>query len=171
LINDHGFEFIVVPPDRWHDMSEVDVLVAVRSFDRKLYHGKPPSKLFHAWRAGVPLIAGWDSAYSAIGHPGRDYLRVESWAELQGQLIQLAQDQRAYKRLVRQGCQRAPEVSHEAIAQVWLEALEGPVSTAFERWKDASPNAVKGVIAKGADTARRGVSLANRLVGDRFGLN
>ncbi|MBK1736330.1 hypothetical protein CKO15_13955, partial [Halorhodospira abdelmalekii] len=127
-------ELRVIPPDEWHDMSAVDVLVGVRSFDRKQYPSKPPSKMIHAWRSGIPFIGGWDSAYSAVARPGAEYIRVASITELRSEIRRLAENPACYDRLVEKGRRRAPEFSHEAIAGLWLSALDGPVQTAFEVW-------------------------------------
>lgn len=168
MLADAEVAFHVIPPNRWHDMSEVDVLVAVRSFDRKPHHSKPPSKLFHAWRAGVPLIAGWDSAYSAIGRPGKDYLRVESSEELGAALERLAEDPAVYDAIVAEGRRRALEVGHKPLARVWLEALEGQVEEAFRRWGEVARNPLKCGVARAGDQLREAASGAKRRLHKRF---
>ncbi|MGE4061419.1 MAG: hypothetical protein AB7E69_21435, partial [Sphingomonadales bacterium] len=130
-----SLEFRVIGPDRWHDMREVDILLAVRSLDRETHDDKPASKLWNAWRAGIPLVAGWDSAFSAVGRPGEDYLRCGSIDEVTAALERLSGDAAHYERISAAGLQRAPEVSHEAIAREWLDALDGPVAAAFEAWR------------------------------------
>lgn len=130
-----SLDFRVIEPDRWHDMSEVDVLLAVRSLDRETHDDKPASKLWNAWRAGVPLVAGWDSAFSAVGRPGEDYLRCGSFDEVMVALDRLAGDPELYARIAAAGLARAGEVSHETIARQWLRALDGPVASAFAGWQ------------------------------------
>jgi hypothetical protein len=45
--------------DSWTNFSDVDVVLAVRRFDRQdSYDWKPPTKLYNAWHAGVPAILG-----------------------------------------------------------------------------------------------------------------
>jgi hypothetical protein len=130
-----SLEFRMIEPNRWHDMSEVDILLAVRSLDRQTHDDKPGSKLWNAWRAGVPLVAGWDSAFSAAGCAGVDYLRCGSFDEVMIALENLANDPRLYARISAAGLQQASAVSHESIARQWLAALDGPVSDAFEAWR------------------------------------
>lgn len=161
-----GFEFRTIPPQHWHDLSGIDVLVAIRSFDRRLHRNKPPSKLFSAWRAGIPLVAGWDSAYSAIGVPGRDYVRVESESGLCAALRRLAEDPEFYDAMVQAGLRRAPEVSHEAVAQQWLAAFDGPIASAWERWSQSGPQPMRGAAARAADRLRAAGARAKSLVVD-----
>jgi hypothetical protein len=155
-----GFDFRVIPPDRWHDLSEIDVLVAIRTLDQSTHAAKPPSKLFSAWRAGIPLIAGWDSAFSHIGEPGVDYVRVASETEFTEALNRLASDPAYYDSLVRAGSAKAPEVGHEAIARVWLDAFDGPVRDAFERWKKNGPTARAAILGRATDRLRNAASAA-----------
>ncbi len=150
----NDFDFRVIPPDQWHDLSEIDVLVAIRSFDCAPHAVKPPSKLFSAWRAGIPLIAGWDSAFSQIGTPGQDYLRVGSKVEFVQALNTLASDRNIYDAVVDAGRQRAPGVSHEAIAKVWLDAFDGPVRRAFEQWVERGPSLRATVLGRATDALR-----------------
>lgn len=42
----------------WHDYSEADAVIAIRSMSNTRYFRKPPSKLTNAWLAGVTAILG-----------------------------------------------------------------------------------------------------------------
>jgi hypothetical protein len=68
-----GLAWRLVPRQHWHDYSDVDVVVAVRSFD----HNDPPSKFHNAWHAGVPAVLR-ESAYQANRKRDLDYLEVSS---------------------------------------------------------------------------------------------
>jgi hypothetical protein len=129
-----SLEFRVIEPHRWHDMSGVDILLAVRTLDRQTHDDKPASKLWNAWRAGIPLVAGWDSAFSAAGCAGVDYLRCGSLDEVMIALENLAGDPGFYARISAAGLRRSVDVSQESIAHQWLGALDGPVTDAFETW-------------------------------------
>lgn len=128
----HGFDFEIVGRDRWHDMSQLDVLVAVRSFNREAYPDKPPSKLINAWAAGIPLIAGCDSAFDAVGNWGSDYLRVSSERELADAVRMLADDPRLYADIVAKGRERAESFTQEAVARQWLEVFDRKIGPVFE---------------------------------------
>jgi hypothetical protein len=130
-----GMTFATPAPHRWHDMSEVDLLIAVRDFARHSHPNKPPSKLFNAWLANVPLIGGWDSAYALVGRPGIDYVRVGSKADFFSAISRLREDRAFYDSIVAAGRGRALSFSREAVAREWLAIFDGPVSTAFESWR------------------------------------
>jgi hypothetical protein len=153
-----GLQFVVVPPNRWHDLSEIDLLVAIRSLDRRTYPGKPPSKLFNAWRAAIPLVGGYDSAFSAVGRPGKDYLRVGSAAEFGRAVVRLREDDRHYEAIVEEGRVRAAEVSHERLAARWLEVFDRQIVPAYERWLHNGGPARRRALARRIDRARDVVS-------------
>jgi len=150
-------------------MSRIDLLVAIRSFDRVPHVTKPPSKLFNAWIAGIPLIAGWDSAFSAIGRPGIDYVRVDSEGAFHQAVAKLREDPGYYASIVSEGWRRAPEVSHDAIAQEWLRVLDGPVRAAFDEWKASGGATRRRWVSRSIDIGRGTLSRLKRHVKGRGG--
>lgn len=74
LLHTVGCTFDIRSAEHWHDCHDVDVVLAVRTFGRQRQLHKPATKLYNAWRAGIPFIGGRDSAFAADGNPGRDYL-------------------------------------------------------------------------------------------------
>ncbi|MGH1579300.1 glycosyltransferase [Planktotalea sp.] len=158
----NAYDFRVIEPHLWHDLSEIDALVAIRSFDTKTHDAKPPSKLFSAWLAGVPLIAGYDSAFSSVGRPGVDYIRVKSEAEFHEALARLASDPKYYASFVDAGKARAAEVSHDAIAKIWLECIDTQITPAFEKWQAEGDAPLRGYLARTADGMRTTASRAKR---------
>lgn len=158
----NAYDFRVIAPHLWHDLSQIDALVAIRSFDRSEHNTKPPSKLFSAWRAGVPLIAGWDSAFSAIGTPDVDYIRVHNITEFHSAIERLADDPDFYEGIANAGRVRAKDVSHDAIAAVWLDCIDQQIQPAFEDWQARGPNPLHGLLARSADRSREALSGAKR---------
>lgn len=130
-----SFKFKVIDQQCWHDMSEIDVLIAIRDFSTRTYPDKPPSKLINAWNAGIPLIAGYDSSFSTIGTPGVDYIRVKTKDELSSALERLRDDPNFYDSIVQAGYRKRLEYTREKIAQTWLSAIDGPI---LSNWKNAS---------------------------------
>lgn len=130
-----GLKFVIIPPSAWHDMSCIDLLIAVRSFDRDLHRNKPPSKLFNSWLSGIPLLGGWDSAFSSVGVAGTDYVRVGSLREFNLALERLRDDSAYYDSVVSKGAMRRGEVTHDAIAQQWLSVIDTRITPKFELWK------------------------------------
>ena len=125
---------------RWHDYSDVDAVVAVRSFDRwehwraQNYTHKPATKLYNGWLAGVPPVLGVESAYRAERRNPYDYFEIGSVAELLGTLQRLKQDPSLRRAIVRQGQLRAASVRPEAICQRWLHFFQTIAEPAYERW-------------------------------------
>ncbi|HEY7090387.1 MAG TPA: glycosyltransferase [Tepidisphaeraceae bacterium] len=127
-------EFRLLNETRWNDRSQVDVIVAIRSFDRNRYDRKPPSKLIDAWHSGVPMIAGWDSAFEQIATPGIEYLRADSLDAAVEAIRRLQSDRELYDRLVQRGKTRAAEFSRDAVRQRWISFLTNKAVPHFRRW-------------------------------------
>lgn len=134
-----GLNFTIIDKQHWHDMREIDVLLAIRDFSKRTYDEKPPSKLLNAWHAGIPLIAGYDSAFSTIGNPGVDYIRVRSELELSYALERLRDEPEFYNSIVNAGRKKSQEYTREKIAQTWLTVFKKSIEIDFERFKPNSP--------------------------------
>jgi len=128
-----GFEYTERTPDQWHDYTGIDIAVGIRGFGHWRYDHKPPSKLVNAWHAGVPFIGGSDSAYTQVGEPGHDYLRVTTSDALLAALKRLRCPEER-QRLVAAGQHQARRFTHEAIAARWCAILEHAARPAFEDW-------------------------------------
>lgn len=68
-------------PTQWMDYSNIDVIVAIRSFDGNNYTNKPASKLVNSWCAGFPAILKPESAFVDIRKSELDFLIVNSLDE------------------------------------------------------------------------------------------
>jgi hypothetical protein len=130
-----GVEFVARPMSQWHDFSDIDVALAIRSFGNRRYRKKPPSKLVNAWFGGVPFIGGADSAYTQIGNPGHEYLRATTPDEVRACIARLKSDPELTQRLVAAGHERAKDFTKEATLQRWVDVFEGPVEDRFRKWQ------------------------------------
>ena len=143
-----GFEFSVREPERWHDYSDADAVLAVRSFE---YPGKwlwkPPSKLFNSWMAGVPAILGRESAYRAERRRSLDYIEVVTRDEVEAALVRLRDEPGLRKAMVENGRRRLVEVDDRALTARWLNLIEDAVP-AYERWRQLSPAAKRAWVAR-----------------------
>lgn len=125
---------------RWHDYSQIDAIVAVRSFGKdNLYQNKPTTKLYNAWLAGVPAILGYESAYRTEGNPNQNYLEVTSVDELLSALIRLRQDLKLRQIIVQNGYQKAQEFNSEVFTQRWCDFIQNTVIPTYENWCNLSP--------------------------------
>jgi len=124
--------------DRQSDYSDIDLIVAIRSFDGRSYDFKPATKLHNAWLAGVPAILGPESAYQAERTHELDYLEASTYEELCHHVDRL-NDQSSLRRKLRTRAQkRAKEISPEGKAKSWWELLTGPVADIYDWWTSLS---------------------------------
>ncbi len=139
LLSELGVRFEIREAGRWHDFSKVDVAVAIRDFSRARHLGKPATKLYNAWLAGVPLIGGSDSAFSAEGTPGTDYLVARSPGELLRQIRKLKETPAKRQAIIAAGALRARARSRDAVRKIWLDICQAVIPSRFSAWKKLSP--------------------------------
>lgn len=125
--------------DRWHDFSDVDVVLAIRNFSRAAHLGKPATKLYNAWLAGVPLIGGHDSAFAAEGNPGTDYLVAGSPDECLSLIAGLKGSPASWSAIVAAGKIRADARSRDAVRAIWRDLCASGLPALRETWKKKSP--------------------------------
>lgn len=133
-----GLSFRMLDPQTWNDMSGIDILLAIRSLDGRTYPTKPPSKLINAWIAGIPLIAGNDSAFSQVGKPGEDYIRVRTKEEALDAVRLLKTDPAFYQRIVNAGRERAKDFTENRLVERWKQLLNGPLREQYGAWRSRS---------------------------------
>ena len=137
-LREHGFNFRIVPRDRWNDYSDTDAVLAVRSFAPVSWHKFPPSKLYNSWHAGVPALLGSESAYQAERRSEYDYFEVHSADEVLETLLRLRGDQRLRAAVARNCVERAAGVSPARIAEMWTTYLTTIAAPAFRDWERRS---------------------------------
>ncbi|MEB3280485.1 MAG: hypothetical protein VKK42_16355 [Lyngbya sp.] len=126
---------------RWNDYSEVDAVLAIRSFSRQQYIRKPATKLYGAWHAGVPAILGYESAYQAERKSELDYIEVTSVAEVLAALKRL-RDDKTFRQAVVENCRvRAQETTPPALIERWRDFINNKAIPAYEQWCSTSPQA------------------------------
>jgi len=128
--------------DLWNDYSEVDVILAVRSFGRQEYSWKPAAKLYNAWHAGVPAILGYDSAFRQERKSELDYLEVLSLADTLQALAKLRENPELRRKIIQNGQLRAIETSPAQLTKRWQTFLETVAIPAYHHWC-VSPNLVR----------------------------
>lgn len=110
--------------DATNDYSDVDAAIGLRSLSEAKYSTKPPSKLVNAWIAGVPFVGGYDSAFSDIGEPDWNYLRVSTLASFKASLRQLRDCPQIRRQLVQAGCCACEPYRHQEVAARWVALLQ-----------------------------------------------
>ncbi len=125
--------------DGWTNYSDVDVVVAVRGFDRHVdYSWKPATKLYNAWYAGIPAILGCESAYQAERQSDLDYLEVTSLDEVVIALKRLRDDPALRQAMRENGLRRAEAVKPAKTVEQWQTFLKTVAIPTYDRWRTAS---------------------------------
>ncbi|MBX7539819.1 glycosyltransferase family protein [Qipengyuania sphaerica] len=135
LLARRGIEFVARDPSRWHDFSDLDVVIGLRSFGHSRHSRKPANKLINAWIAGVPFIGGSDSAYSQAGTAGVDHLLAHNREEVASQVDRLCNHPELYDELVEAGRHKTRKFSIERLASQWVGMLEGPIAARYREWE------------------------------------
>jgi hypothetical protein len=133
-----GLQWHVIGSDRWNDYSQVDVVVAIRSFDEQDYRDKPAVKLYNAWHAGVPAILGRESAYQAERKTPLDYLEASSYEDTVAALKRLQEEPGFYRAMVDNGRMRSQETAPSIYLDIWKRYLTEQVVPVYEQWCKAS---------------------------------
>jgi hypothetical protein len=118
-----GIEFRMAESDRWHDYSQVDAVLAIRTFGSKPFLRKPATKLYNAWMAGVPFLGGADTAFSSDGSPGANYLRCTSLEEVEAALMRLRDNIVLRHQIVREGRKAAEGFLPGKLLELWVDFL------------------------------------------------
>ena len=119
---------------QWHDYSDVDVSLAVRTFGASCGDWKPPSKLCNAWLAGVPAILGSEPAFQEQRRSELDYIEVNTLQETIHALERLRNDVDLRQAMVKNARIRAQEVKPEKIVEQWCSFLVNVAVPEYECW-------------------------------------
>lgn len=130
-----GLNWQIVGEERWHDYSDTDAVIAVRSFAQKQgYNHKPATKLYNAWLADVPAILGIDSAFRAERQSELDYLEITSIDEAIAALQRLRDNSELYQAMIKNGQARAEKFKVKSLIQKWEEFFNDVAFPAYYRW-------------------------------------
>jgi len=133
-----GLNYKIMDKTKWNDFSNIDILLAIRSFNDNQFFNKPPSKLINSWWANIPLITSDDSAYRDIGAPGHNYLIARFYDEMLTHINNLAKDPGLYKQIVQNGADSRENYTREKIASTWIDLIEKRIRIDFTKWQRKS---------------------------------
>lgn len=108
---------------QWPDYREVDLILAVREADPKMYPGRPATKLYNAWLAGVPALLGPELAYRAERRHPDDYIEIDSVADAEAAIRTLCDHSERYLAMLNRAQERAREFTVEATVRRWQDLL------------------------------------------------
>jgi len=107
----------------WPDFRAVDAVLAVRPAACPRRDGKPATKLYNAWLAGVPALLSPDVAFRELRRSPLDFLEVTGPEAAKATLCRLQKDPELYRRMVANGRVRAAEFTTGAVLARWTELL------------------------------------------------
>lgn len=126
----------IIPKERWNDYSNIDAVLAVRSFRKDSAYNKPATKLYNAWMAGVPVIAGPESAYRAERRSKLDYIEINSVEGTINALKELKENAELRKNMIENGFVRAKEFTVEKITQEWVDFINNTAIPYYKIWRE-----------------------------------
>ena len=134
-----GLNWIVIQnPEKWHDYSDIDAILAIRSFDKSTYPTKPASKLYNAWLAGVPAILGNDSAFSLEQKNDLDYVRVVTIKDAINAIEKLKSSPNLRSHIVANGKMRSQEIQPAVLVKKWRNFLVDIAIPSYYKWSNQS---------------------------------
>ncbi|RUT07184.1 hypothetical protein DSM106972_024450 [Dulcicalothrix desertica PCC 7102] len=133
-----GLNWHVISPSRWNDYSDIDAIVAVRSFNKQDYIHKPATKLYNSWLAGVPAILGHESAYQSERKSELDYIEVTSPSEIISALKRLRDHKQLRQAIMENSRVRSQEINFTNLVVRWCDFITQIAIPEYERWSAAS---------------------------------
>ena len=139
-LNSLGLRWIIKSRWQWNDFSDVDVVLAVRNFQgrRPRTSNKPPTKLYNAWHASVPVILGPEPAFQELRKTELDYIEVNSLEETIAALKYLRDHQEFRQAMVDNGRIRAEQTKYENITANWRNFLSNIAIPTYKHWCNQS---------------------------------
>jgi glycosyltransferase involved in cell wall biosynthesis len=124
--------------EQWNDYSCLDVVVAARSFNSKVYPNKGAIKLINAWYAGVPAILTPESGFLAERRTELDFLLVHSLEEAIQAVDRLKRSPELYHQMVYNGYERSQEYTIQQTSNKWISFIKNIVFPTYEKWSKLS---------------------------------
>lgn len=120
------------------DYSDIDSVIAVRSFQKHGYIRKPASKLYNAWIAGVTAVLGREYAFTEERRTALDFIEVTRYEDCLAAVRRLKQDRQLRIQMFENGLERAREFTSSSIIERWCRLLFEDARFGFERWSSLS---------------------------------
>ncbi|BAZ16363.1 hypothetical protein NIES4071_82390 [Calothrix sp. NIES-4071] len=149
MLESIGLRWLMPGEQHWHDYSNIDAIVAVRTFDPKEdYRYKPATKLQNAWLGDVPAIVGTDSAFRGERQSELDFIEVSSIDETIAALKRLRDDYDLYQAMVKNGRVRSEKLTTTSLVERWKEFITQKAIPAYYQWCELSSLQQKLWLAK-----------------------
>jgi hypothetical protein len=123
---------------QWHNYHDLDVIVAARSFDDRVYPNKGSIKLINAWRAGVPAILTPELGFMNERKSELDFWVVRSYQEVLRAVSYLQNNPSHYQKMIENGLERAKEHTMDITLNQWLDFFHHVAFPTYEKWEKMS---------------------------------
>ncbi len=122
----------------WNDYRTSDVVLAVRNLTHYDARKKPASKLVNAWFADVPALLGPEPPFQELRSSENDYLEVRTPRDALEAITALRDNPDLYRRIVEAGRKRRQNFTPQALTQLWVDTITGPITESFIAWQATS---------------------------------
>jgi|GEM_PF-272028 len=130
-----GVELVIQEErEQWHDYSDIDAVIAVRDGLPYFLAGKPPAKLFNAWRAGCLAFVGSEPAFHHYRQSEDDFIHVINAEELLDRIRVIKETPGLYDRLRLRAEQLGATVDVQHIEDTWIAFLESTALSGYNDW-------------------------------------
>lgn len=120
-------------PPAWHDLHDIDLMLAVRPTGARVVRNKPAWKLFNAWLAGVPAILGPESGYRELRSGPLDYIEATGVEDTMAAIDRLLAEPSLYQAMVDNGRARGAAFTDEATLAAWRRLIDEVLVPAAKR--------------------------------------
>lgn len=123
-------------PCSWSDFSDTDLVLTMRSWNRKPYYSKPYLKISNALLANVPVVGGGDSSSKYFNKRFVDIPLVQNVEELKQLLLQIKN--KTYDPFFQvDKFEKISDTFNEAgVVNTWILMLE-KIEIDFTKWKNS----------------------------------
>lgn len=129
--------FLVRDSSNWNDYSDIDIAIGIRDFSYKKHIQKPATKLINAWKAQVPFIGGYDSAFNQVGTVDEDFLLAETENDLINAINRILNEQGLKEKLISNGSKKYLDYSDCSIFEKWSQLFLSQ-NDKYYNWKNQS---------------------------------
>lgn len=107
--------------NKWSDFTDIDLLIAVRSFGKTKIKQKPATKLYNAWLANVPIIVGSnETAYFHERKSEYDFIDVDSIDTIKYKIVELIGNNKKYETFIVQSETNECNANLDSIVKDWI---------------------------------------------------
>lgn len=120
--------------NKWNDYTNLDVIVAARSFNNNQYINKGFIKLLNCWHGEVPAILAPESSFVAVRKSDLDFLSINSIDDAIEAVKYLKTDTNFYSKMLNNYQKRKQEFTTDKILEQWINFWKTIVSKHYQKW-------------------------------------